>query len=105
MSNIVGKQFQLKKFQYSKDLVLKNSYNADLGYGSKEFTRGDVPEYYNCIPYGYAVPGTNPGTFRVKVEYTSGTIDAYDERTDAVGIYYGTNLVWFAREAVVLHDY
>lgn len=104
-SNIVGKQFRLKQFEYSNDLVLKNSYNADLGYGSKEFTHGDMPEYYNCIPYGYAVPGTKPGTFWVKFEYSSGTIDAYDERTDAVGIYYGTNLVWFAREAVVLHGY
>ena len=105
MSNIVGKQFQLKKFQYSKDLVLKNSYNADLGYGSKEFTRGDVPEYFNCIPYEYTIHGTNLGTFGVKVEYASGTIDAYDERTNAVGIYYGSNLVWFAREAVLLHGY
>lgn len=106
MSNIVGKQFQLKKFEYSKDLVLKNSYGADLGYGSKEFTHGDVPEYYNCIPWEYTVLGViNPGTFWVKGEYSSGTIDAYDEFTDAVGVYYGTNLVWFAREAVVLYDY
>lgn len=105
MSNIIGKQFQLTKYRYSMDLVLKDTYNTPLGYGSKEFTRGDMPEYYNCIPYGYALPGNRLGTFEIKPGYTSGTIDAYDARTDAVGIYYGENLVWFAREVVLIWDY
>lgn len=84
------------------DLVLKDTYNADWGYGSKEFTRGDNPKYYNCIPFGYALPSIEKGIFEVEPAYASGTIDAYDARTDAVGVYYGENLVWFAREAVVI---
>lgn len=104
MYRVIGKHFQLTKYRYSKDLVLKDNYNTEWGYGSKELTRGDNPEYYNCIPYGYALPGNRPGIFEVKPMYASGIIDAYDELTDAVGIYYGENLVWFARESILIWE-
>lgn len=105
MDNLIGKHFQLKKYRYTADVIIKNKYNAIQGFGSKEFTRGDEPKYYNCIPYGYAFPGRFDGEFEVKPIYASGTIDTYDARTDAVGIYYGENLVWFAREAVLIWGY
>lgn len=98
---VIGKEFSLRP-TYELNYELRNGYGAVSGYSTKLWTRGDKPEWYNCIPYAYANAWESEGNhyFSVDPVYRRGTIDMYDADTDSVGIYYGSNLVWFARESI-----
>lgn len=99
---LIGKEFRLQTI-YKLDYELRNGYDAVDGYSTKLWTRGDKPKWYNCIPYRFVATDWERNGhryFAVEPMYRRGTIDHYDVATDAVGIYFGDTLVWFARESI-----